>query len=124
MSKPEFTCSVATRFLPEQSDPAQSRYAFAYTIVIHNSGDVPAQLIARHWHITDSSGRTQEVRGLGVVGEQPLLRPGEHHEYSSWVQIATPRGQMRGTYFCVTDEAEFFEAPVPTFELSQHTALH
>ena len=64
------------------------------------------------------------MRGLGVVGEQPLLRPGEHHEYSSWVQIATPRGQMRGTYFCVTDEAEFFEAPVPTFELSQHTALH
>jgi ApaG protein len=124
MAKPEFTCSVATRFLPEQSDATQSLYSFAYTIVIHNTGDVPAQLIARHWVITDLAGKTQEVRGLGVVGNQPLIKPGEHFEYSSWVQIATPRGQMQGTFFCVTDAAQFFDSPVPAFELSMNTALH
>lgn len=124
MAKPEFTCSVATRFLPEQSEPEQQRYAFAYTIAIHNTGDVPAQLIARHWIITDAAGETQEVRGLGVVGHQPLLKPGEHFEYESWTQIATPRGQMRGTFFCVTDAAEFFDTPVLPFELSLNTALH
>src|SRR5574341_746176 len=112
MAQPEFTCSVATRFLPEQSDIEQDRYAFAYTIVIQNTGDVPAQLIARHWLITDASGATQEVRGLGVVGRQPLLKPGEHFEYTSWTQIATPRGQMRGSFHCVTEAAEFFETPV------------
>ena len=84
MAHPEFTCSVAVRHLPEQSNAATGHYAFAYTITVRNSGDVAAQLIARHWVITDGQGRVEEVRGLGVVGQQPLLQPGDSHEYTSW----------------------------------------
>lgn len=120
----EFTCSVVTRYLPEQSDPAQSLYAFAYTITIRNTGEVPAQLIGRHWHIVDGAGDEQHVHGLGVVGHQPLLQPGEQFDYTSWTQLATPRGSMQGTYFCVTEACEPFDAPIPRFELSQSTALH
>jgi ApaG protein len=124
MARPEFTCEVATRFLPEQSTPEQQSYAFAYTVTIRNTGDVPAQLIGRHWRITDAAGKTQEVRGLGVVGHQPLLQPGEQFEYTSWTRLAGPRGSMQGTYFCMTDAAEAFEAPIAPFELSLGKSLH
>jgi ApaG protein len=123
MPKPEFTCTVATRFLPEQSQVEQQVYAYAYTVTIRNSGDIAAQLIGRHWRI-NSSGEVQEVRGLGVVGHQPLLQPGEQFEYTSWTRIEGPRGSMQGTYFCITEDAEWFEAPIAPFELSMGQALH
>ena len=124
MSRPEFTSQVAVRPLPEQSDPAAGRFAFAYTITIRNTGDVTAQLIARHWVITDADGQTQEVRGLAVVGHQPLLKPGESFEYTSWTHIATPHGTMRGSFSCMTEHAEPFDAPVPEFGLTTASHLH
>ena len=124
MSRPEFTCTVAVRPLPEQTDPEQDRYGYAYTVTIRNTGDVAAQLIARHWLILDSQGREQEVRGLAVVGHQPLLKPGEQFEYTSWAQIETPQGTMKGSYFCITEDAHWFETPVPEFTLADTAALH
>jgi ApaG protein len=124
MSTPKFTVSVVTQYLPEQSSSADDVFAFAYTITIRNEGHVTGQLIARHWVITDSSGRVEEVRGLAVVGHQPVLKPGEQFEYTSWTRIATPRGRMHGTFFCITDDAHWFDTPVPAFELSQAQALH
>lgn len=124
MSKPEFTCSVSVRHLPEQSEPEQGVHAFAYTITIRNTGDVTAQLIARHWVITDAQGHVEEVRGLAVVGQQPLLKPGERFEYTSWTRIQTPQGSMRGTFFCMTEDARPFDAAVPEFGLSLPSALH
>lgn len=124
MARPEFTVSVVARYLPEQSAPDQQAYAFAYTVSIVNSGDIAAQLIGRHWLISDASGTKQEVRGLAVVGHQPLLQPGEQFEYQSWVRIQAPRGEMHGSFFCMTAEAEAFEARIPPFALSQQSALH
>jgi len=124
MTHPEFTCSVSVRHLAEQSDPQSHQYAFAYTVTIRNTGDVTAQLIARHWIITDASGHTEEVRGLAVVGHQPVLKTGEHFEYTSWTRIATPHGTMRGTFMCMTEDAEAFEASVPEFGLTLASALH
>ncbi len=124
MAKPEFTSSVVVRPLPEQSDPGNGEHAFAYTITIRNSGDVTAQLIARHWVITDADGHVDEVRGLAVVGHQPLLKPGESFEYTSWTRIATPHGTMRGEFFCMTEDAQPFDAPVPEFGLTTASALH
>jgi ApaG protein len=124
MLKPEFTCSVSVRHLPEQSEPDNGAYAFAYTITIRNTGTVTAQLIARHWVITDARGHTEEVRGLAVVGQQPLLKPGERFEYTSWTRIATPQGSMRGTFMCMTEDAKPFDTPVPEFGLSLPSALH
>lgn len=121
---PAFTCTVTTRYLPEQSSPADSVYAFAYTVRVVNTGDVLAQLVARRWLIEDASGRREEVRGLAVVGHQPLLRPGETFEYTSWVQLAAPHGHMAGTYYCMSEDAQAFEAEVPRFELAQPQALH
>lgn len=124
MSRPEFSTSVAVRHLPEKSDPATGEQAFAYTITIRNTGDVTAQLVARHWIIVDATGHTEEVRGLAVVGHQPLLRPGESFEYTSWTRLATPHGTMRGTFFCMTEDAHPFEAPVAEFGLTLGSALH
>jgi ApaG protein len=124
MPKPEFTCSVAVRPLPEQSQPDAGQYAFAYTVTIHNTGDVTAQLIARHWIITDADGHTEEVRGLAVVGHQPLLKPGEQFEYSSWTRLGTPNGTMRGTYFCMTEDAHPFDTPIAEFGLTTASSLH
>src|SRR6516225_2829410 len=109
MPRPELQCSVATHYLPDQSATADDVYAFAYTITIRNTGDVAAQVIGRHWVITHGSGQVEEVRGLGVVGQQPLLKPGEQFEYTSWTRISTPRGSMQGRYFCMTEAAEAFE---------------
>lgn len=124
MSKPQFTSTVSVRHLPEQSDPQNGQHAFAYTVTIRNSGDVTGQLIARHWVITDTNGQVQEVRGLAVVGHQPLLKPGETFEYTSWTRLETPQGTMRGTFFCMTADAHGFEAPIPTFVLTESHALH
>ncbi|MEO7336215.1 MAG: Co2+/Mg2+ efflux protein ApaG [Caldimonas sp.] len=124
MSNPQFTSSVAVRHLPEQSDTAAGQYAFAYTVTIRNSGDVTGQLIARHWVIVDANGHTEEVRGLAVVGHQPLLKPGETFEYTSWTRLATPQGTMRGTFFCMTEDAYPFEAPIGEFGLALASSLH
>ena len=124
MARPEFTVTVVARYLPEQSSPDQQAYAFAYSVTVVNTGDVAAQLVARRWLISDASGTTQEVRGLGVIGQQPLLKPGEQFEYQSWARIAAPRGRMQGSYYCMTEDAEPFEAEIPAFELSQQSALH
>ena len=117
MARPEFTCDVRVQYLAEQSQPPEGPFAFAYTVTIRNSGDVTAQLVARHWIITDAAGHEERVRGLAVVGHQPLLKPGESFEYTSWTRIATPHGQMRGTYLCMTEDARPFDAAVPEFEL-------
>ena len=122
--KPELTSTVTVRHLPEQSDAAAGQHAFAYTVSIRNSGDVTAQLIARHWIITDGNGHIEEVRGLAVVGQQPLLKPGETFEYTSWMLLATPHGTMRGTFFCMTEDAQAFNSPVGEFGLTLASALH
>jgi ApaG protein len=124
MAKPEFTCEVRVQYLPEQSQPPEGPFAFAYTVQIRNSGDITAQLVARHWVITDADGHREEVRGLAVVGHQPLLKPGEQFEYTSWTRIATPHGAMAGTFFCMTELAHPFDAPVAEFALVYPGALH
>ena len=124
MPKPQFTSTVSVRHLPEQSDTQNGQHAFAYTVTIRNSGDVTGQLIARHWVITDTNGQIQEVRGLAVVGHQPLLKPGESFEYTSWTRLETPQGTMRGTFYCMTEDAEPFDATVPEFGLTLPSSLH
>lgn len=124
MAHPQFTTSVVVQHLPDQSDPKTGQQAFAYTITVKNTGDVTAQLVARHWIITDSNGHTEEVRGLAVVGHQPVLKPGESFEYTSGTRLATPHGTMRGTFFCMTEDAWPFEAPVDEFGLTLASALH
>lgn len=124
MAHPQFTCTVSVAYLPEQSQPQASVYAFAYTVTIANTGDVTAQLVARHWVVVDATGHSEEVRGLAVVGHQPLLKPGEKFEYTSWTRIATPQGTMRGTFFCMTENADAFDAPVPEFVLTRPEHLH
>ena len=124
MASPKFSCDVRVQFLPEQSNPPQGPFAFAYTVTVKNTGDIAGQLIARHWVITDAAGKVEEVRGLAVVGHQPLLKPGETFEYTSWTRIATPHGQMRGTYLCMTEDAHPFDAEVPPFELVFPGLLH
>jgi ApaG protein len=124
MSRPEFRCSVKLQYLPDQSSPPDGPFAFAYTVTIVNSGDVTAQLVARQWLVSDATGHTEEVRGLAVVGHQPVLKPGQQFEYTSWTRIATPHGTMRGTFFCMTEDAQPFDAPVPEFALVRPDALH
>ena len=124
MSRPELTSTVAVRHLPDECDPKTGEHAFAYTVTIRNTGDIAAQLIARHWIIADANGHTEEVRGLAVVGHQPLLKPGEQFEYTSWTHIPTPHGAMRGTFFCMTEDAHAFDAAVPEFALVFPGALH
>jgi len=124
MAHPEFTCTVAVRHLAEQSEPSQQQYAFAYTVTIRNTGDVVGQLIARHWIITDAANHQEEVKGLAVVGQQPVLKPGEHFEYTSWTRIATPHGSMKGVFLCMTEQADPFDAIVPEFGLTVASSLH
>ncbi len=118
------TVSVETTYIPEQSDPDNERYAFAYTITIKNEGSVPAQLLTRHWIITDADGNTQEVRGEGVVGEQPHLDPGEGFQYTSGTLLDTPVGSMQGSYQMVADDGNEFECPIAPFTLSMPNKLH
>ncbi len=121
MSKYQFTCEVEPQYLSEQSTPDEDLYAFAYTITITNTGDVTAQLIARHWIIDDANGHSEEVKGLGVVGHQPLLRPGESFQYTSGTRLKTPTGSMRGSFFCVAEDGERFDALVTAFALLAET---
>ena len=112
------------QYVSEQSDLESERYVFAYTITLENTGTVTAQLISRHWLITDGNSNVQEVRGLGVIGEQPLLRPGEKYEYTSGCQLDTPVGIMRGTYQMMAEDGTAFEAEIPAFTLSIPRVLH
>lgn len=123
-NKYHISIHVDTAYLAEQSDPAADRYVFAYTISIANTGTVAAQLISRHWIITDAENVTQEVKGLGVVGEQPLLQPGESFEYTSGTAMATPVGTMQGTYQMVAEDGIKFDAEIPRFTLSMPRVLH
>ena len=122
--KYDITVSARTTHIPGQSDEANHRYVFAYTITIVNSGSVAARLVSRHWIITDAENRTQEVRGLGVVGEQPLLKPQQSYEYTSATAIPTPVGTMRGSYQMVAEDGVTFDAPIPEFTLSAPRVLH
>jgi ApaG protein len=109
---------VETAYLDEQSDPKEGRYVFSYTITIRNEGPVPARLLGRHWVITDANGKVQEVRGEGVVGEQPHLKPGQGFRYSSGAVLETPVGAMQGSYEMVTDDGTRFDAPIAAFRLA------
>jgi ApaG protein len=120
----DFTVTVRTQYLPEQSDPNRTNFVFTYSITIKNTGSVAAQLISRYWTITDANNHKQEVAGLGVVGHQPLLQPGEQFEYTSGTQIATPTGSMVGRYFFVAEDGHRFETPIPEFVLSLPKTLH
>ncbi len=120
----EFSVSVETAFVPDQSDIEQNRYVFSYTIKITNTGSVPAQLISRHWVITDSNNTVQEVRGLGVVGVQPLLNPGEHFEYTSGTMLNTPVGTMHGSYHMTAEDGTQFDTEIAAFTLSIPRVLH
>ena len=120
----DIAVNTATQYLADQSDESAGRYVFAYTITIRNPGSVTAQLISRHWIITDAQGLVQEVRGLGVVGSQPLLQPGERFEYTSGASIATQVGTMRGSYQMVAADGTRFEAAIPMFTLSVPRVLH
>jgi ApaG protein len=122
--KYEIQVDVTTQYLEEQSDPASGRFIFAYNITIRNCGNVPAQLISRHWVITDAEGQVQEVRGLGVVGHQPLLNPGQQFEYTSGCNLATPVGTMKGSYQMTAEDGTAFEAPIAEFVLSMPRTLH
>jgi len=115
---------VTTSYLESQSDPGEGRYAFAYTVTIANEGQVAAKLLSRHWLITDSNGKTQEVRGPGVVGEQPHLQPGQRFRYSSGALIDSPVGTMHGSYQMQADDGVLFEAPIPAFRLAVPGILH
>lgn len=115
---------VATRYLDEQSEPDQDRYVFAYTIHIRNRGSVPARLLGRHWVITDANGNVREVNGEGVVGEQPLLQPGEAFSYTSGAVLETQLGTMQGSYDMIADDGTRFDAPIPLFTLSVPRTLH
>ncbi|NBC47966.1 MAG: Co2+/Mg2+ efflux protein ApaG [Gammaproteobacteria bacterium] len=116
--------SAQTRFLPEQSDPDAKRFTFAYTITIRNAGSESAKLLNRHWIVTDANGKTQEVRGAGVVGEQPHLQPGESFEYTSGTQIETPLGSMHGSYDMIADDGTRFDAVIQPFSLGDRSGLH
>ena len=117
MAKYQFHVDVVPRFLPDQSAPSQAHFVFAYTITITNSGEVAAQLISRSWNVNDANGHTEKVRGLGVVGHQPLLQPGEKFEYTSGTRLRTPTGTMHGSFFCVAEDGEKFDTDIPMFVL-------
>jgi len=123
---PTYTIEVQVQscFVPDQSEPHANRFVFAYTVTLRNTGNVAARLLTRHWTITDANGKTQEVRGEGVIGEQPWMRPGDHFEYTSGAMLETPVGTMRGSYQMLADDGTRFEAPIPTFTLSIPRTLH
>jgi ApaG protein len=128
MSKYAFKCEVEPRFLPAQSMPHEGVFAFSYTVTVTNTGEVAAQLISRHWVIVDANGMNEEVKGLGVVGQQPLLRPGESFQYTSACRLRTASGTMHGSYFCVAVDGEKMDVDIPMFVLDalsdSHRHLH
>lgn len=123
MSEYSIKVTAQSQYQPDSSSPDEGRYVFAYTITIENQGVKPAQLMSRHWIITDADGKVQEVRGQGVVGEQPHLRPGESFQYTSGTILATPLGSMHGSYAMVGDDGTKLEVPIPAFSLSS-TRIH
>src|SRR5688572_33140156 len=123
-AKHNITVTAQVRFIPDQSDEAGKRYVFAYTMTITNTGTVAARLVSRHWIITDAESNVQEVKGEGVVGEQPLLKPRESFEYTSGTAIATPVGTMRGSYQMVASDGVKFDATIPEFTLAMPRMLH
>ena len=123
-SKYEITVVPKATYVADQSDPSKAQYVFAYTITISNTGSIPAQLISRHWIITDANGKVLEVKGLGVVGQQPLLKPGESFEYTSGTHLETAVGTMHGTYQMIAEDGRQFDAPIPSFTLSVPRILH
>jgi ApaG protein len=124
MSKYAFQVEVAPQYLPDQSNPEEHLYVFAYTITITNTGEVAAQLISRTWNVNDANGHTEKVRGLGVIGQQPLLKPGQSFEYTSGTRLRTPTGTMHGSFFCVAEDGEKFDADVPMFVLDALSGDH
>ncbi|WP_342244007.1 Co2+/Mg2+ efflux protein ApaG [Pseudomonas sp. OTU5201] len=116
--------SVVTRFLPEQSQPDENRFAFAYTVTIQNNGELPAKLLTRHWVITDGDGHVQEVRGAGVIGQQPLIEAGASHTYTSGTVMATRVGSMQGSYQMVAEDGKRFDAIIAPFRLAVPGSLH
>jgi ApaG protein len=123
-SKYDITVAANAAYIADQSDPSRNEYVFAYTITVTNTGTVAAQLISRHWIITDGDHHVQEVKGLGVVGQQPLLKPGESFEYTSGTHLPTPVGTMRGSYQMVAEDGLAFDAPIQPFTLSVPRVLH
>lgn len=119
-----FDIQVETRFVPQQSRPADNRFVFAYTITLRNTGQMPAQLLSRRWVIADANGKVEEVRGDGVVGEQPWMRPGEDYQYTSGAVLETPVGTMQSSYRMLADDGTQFDAPIPTFTLAIPRTLH
>ncbi len=117
MAKYHFTVEVQPQYLPDQSDAEDDSFVFAYTITITNTGDVTAQLIARSWNVNDANGFTEKVKGLGVVGQQPLLKPGQAFEYTSGTRLRTPTGTMHGSFFFVAEDGERFDIDIPMFVL-------
>lgn len=124
MATHEMSVTVVTKYILEQSDPEHDNFVFAYTITIKNTGTVSAQVISRHWLITDAKNQTEEVKGLGVVGHQPFLPPGQSFEYTSGSALKTPQGSMKGEYFCVAEDGHRFEVEIPEFVLSLPRTLH
>jgi ApaG protein len=124
MPKYDFSITVRPQFLPEHSSPDEEQFVFAYTVTIRNTGETTAQLVSRHWIITDANNRTEEVKGEGVVGEQPILQPGEAFEYTSGCPLPTPVGSMKGSYLFVAEDGTQFEAAIPEFVLSIPRSLH
>jgi len=124
MNKYQFAVDVRTQYLEDESQPDQDRYVWAYTVTVRNTGQVAAQLISRHWVITDADDDVQEVRGLGVVGHQPLLQPGESFEYTSGTSLTTSSGTMHGEYYCTAEDGTQFEVPIPVFGLYLPNMLH
>ena len=117
MLRYKFQVDVLPQYLSEQSDPDGGLYMFAYTITITNVGNIPAQLISRTWNVNDSNGTHEKIKGLGVVGHQPFLKPGEQFEYTSGTRLRTPTGTMHGSYFCVAEDGEKFDVDIPMFVL-------
>ncbi len=119
-----FSVTVQTTYLPDQSNPEDNQYAFAYTVIIRNTGSIAAQLISRHWIITDANNHIHEVKGIGVVGAQPLLQPNQQFEYTSGSVLATPVGSMRGSYKIVAEDCTFFDADIAPFTLAVPKVLN
>jgi ApaG protein len=126
MSDPRYQVdvSVVTRYLPDQSQPEQNRFAFAYTVTVSNNGQVPAKLLSRHWIITNGDGRVQEVRGSGVIGQQPLIEPGHSHTYSSGTVMSSRVGTMQGSYQMLAEDGKRFDATIAPFRLAVPGSLH
>lgn len=122
--KNKIQIEAVPQFIEGQSSPEDNRYVFAYTVTITNSGSVPAKLLSRHWIITDANGKVQDVRGEGVVGEQPYLKPGETFRYTSGAMIETSVGVMQGNYTMRSDDGDQFNALIPKFTLSVPRTLH